>query len=108
MSSGFVTFQKLLPKRLLSRFVGSLAASDWSWIKTPFIHIFKRAYGISLNEAERKQPADYKSFNDFFTRALESGARPLEGGDGILVSPVDGFVSEFGSIENGQLMQAKA
>ena len=107
MSSGFVTFQKLLPKALLSRFVGILAASEWPWIKAAFIHIFKTAYGISLREAERKKPADYKSFNDFFTRALEFGARPLDGGEGVLVSPVDGFVSEFGPIENGQLMQAK-
>lgn len=107
MSSGFVTFQKLLPKRLLSRFMGLLAASEWWWVKTPFIHIFKRAYGISLAEAKRKQPADYKSFNDFFTRALEADARPLDGGENILISPVDGFVSEFGSIEDGKLLQAK-
>jgi len=107
MSSGFVTFQKLLPKQLLSRFMGVLAASERSWVKTPFIHIFKKAYGISLSEAERKLPADYKSFNDFFTRALEPGARPLDGGPGVLASPVDGFVSELGPIENGQLMQAK-
>jgi len=69
--------------------------------------MFKRAYGISLHEAERKAVADYKSFNDFFTRALAAGERPLEGGDNILVSPVDGFVSELGPITDGQLLQAK-
>jgi len=107
MSSGFVTLQKLLPKRLLSRFMGGLAASEWRWLKTLFIQIFKRAYGISLAEAKRKHPGDYTSFNDFFTRALDSDARPLDGGENVLVSPVDGFVSEFGPIENGKLMQAK-
>ncbi len=107
MSSGFVRLQKLLPKRLLSRFMGVLAASEWRWVKSTFIGVFKWAYSISLIEAERKQPADYKSFNDFFTRSLEPGARPVDGGETILVSPVDGFVSEFGAIENGRLMQAK-
>lgn len=107
MSSAFVTLQKLLPKHLLSRFGGLLAASERSFIRTPIITLFKRAYGISLEEAERKQVSDYKSFNDFFTRALAPGERPIDGGDNTLVSPVDGFVSEFGPITNGSLLQAK-
>lgn len=109
MSSGFVTLQKLLPKHLLSRAAGALAASEWRWIKAPLISLFKRAYGISLAEAHRTNAADYKSFNDFFTRALALGARPIDGGpdDNVLVSPVDGIVSEFGPIEDGKLMQAK-
>lgn len=107
MSSSFVTLQKFLPKRLISRFMGALAASEWWWVKTPFIRIFKRAYGISLSEAKRKEVSDYKSFNDFFTRSLDPDARPLDGGENILISPVDGFVSEFGAIDNGQIMQAK-
>lgn len=107
MSSAFVTLQKLLPKHLLSRFGGMLAASEISLVRNPLIRLFKRAYGISLAEAERKAVGDYKSFNDFFTRALAEGERPIEGGENILVSPVDGFVSELGPIENGKLLQAK-
>ena len=107
MSSAFVSLQKLLPKHLLSRFGGLLAASELPFISKPLIHIFKRAYGISLQEAERKEVSDYRSFNDFFTRALATGERPLDGGENILVSPVDGFVSEFGPITDGQLLQAK-
>ena len=107
MSSGFVTLQKLLPKPLISRFMGWLAASEWTWVKGPFIAIFMRAYNISLQEAERDSAAQYLSFNDFFTRALAEGVRPLEGGENILISPVDGYVSELGAIENGKLMQAK-
>jgi len=107
MSSAFVTLQKLLPKHLLSRFVGRLAASQLPWIKTPFIRLFKSAYGISLADAERTSEAEYKSFNDFFTRALAADARPVNGGKAALVSPVDGFVSEFGPITDGRLVQAK-
>ena len=107
MKSAFVTLQKLLPKHLLSRFGGLLAASELPFISQPLIKAFKRAYGISLREAERKAVSDYKSFNDFFTRALAAGERPLEGGESVLVSPVDGFVSELGPITGGQLLQAK-
>lgn len=107
MSSAFVTLQKLLPKHLLSRFGGFLAGSELTFISKPLIQIFKRAYGISLQEAERKHVSDYKSFNDFFTRALAAGERPLDAGENILASPVDGFVSEFGPITDGQLLQAK-
>ena len=107
MSSPFIWLQKLLPKHLLSRFVGALAASELGIVRTPFIRLFKRAYGISLAEAERTAVADYHSFNDFFTRALAAGARPIDGGEHTLISPVDGFVSEFGAIDDGRLLQAK-
>ena len=107
MSSAFVTLQKLLPKRLLSRFGGLIASSELGFVSKPVMTMFKRAYGISLDEAQRTQVSDYKSFNDFFTRALAPGERPIDGGDNVLVSPVDGFVSELGPLTDGKLLQAK-
>ncbi|MEP6588159.1 MAG: archaetidylserine decarboxylase, partial [Polaromonas sp.] len=47
----------------------------------------------------------YATFNDFFTRALKPGARPLADAD--LVCPVDGAISQFGAIEHDQIFQAK-
>ena len=49
--------------------------------------------------------AAYRSFNDFFTRALKEGARPIAAAD--LVCPVDGTISQFGRIEHDQILQAK-
>src|SRR5437764_40396 len=49
--------------------------------------------------------AAYKSFNDFFTRALKEGARPIAAAD--LICPVDGTISQFGRIEHDQIVQAK-
>lgn len=58
-----------------------------------------------MQEATRESIEDYSCYNDFFTRHLKPECRPLSTAD--IVSPVDGYVSEFGSIKQGQLIQAK-
>ena len=66
---------------------------------------FVRKYGVDMSEAAVADVAAYKSFNDFFTRALKEGARPLADAD--LICPVDGTISQFGRIEHDQIVQAK-
>jgi len=66
---------------------------------------FVRKYGVDMSEAAVADVTAYKSFNDFFTRALKEGARPLAAAD--LVCPVDGTISQFGRIEHDQIVQAK-
>lgn len=100
----FILLQKLLPKHLLSRIVGQLAASEWWIIKAPFIRIFCLFYDINLTEAARTNRSDYVSFNDFFTRALKPGARSIEGA---ISSPADGTVAALGPITDGTLIQSK-
>ena len=77
MSQFFLSLQKVLPQHALSRLVGRLAGSQIPFIRRAFIHGFARAYNISLADAERKHLDDYLSFNDFFTRSLAPGARPM-------------------------------
>ena len=50
---------------------------------------------------------EYESFNDFFTRALRAGARPALPDPAVLVSPVDGSVSQIGHLDGSYLVQAK-
>jgi len=107
VSGWFTALQRALPHHGLSRLTGALARSEQSWIRRPFIHGFARAYGIDLREAEREQLDDYRSFNDFFTRALKPGARPLDPDPGAILCPADGVVSQSGRIEAGRLLQAK-
>ena len=107
MSSFFLGLQKVLPQHGLSRLVGWLAESEISIIRRTFIHLFAKAYDISLADAQRKELDDYHSFNDFFTRALAEGARPLPEQAKVLACPVDGTVSQVGRIQRDQLMQAK-
>jgi phosphatidylserine decarboxylase len=105
--SAFVTFQKLLPQHLLSRTVGAFAASEMRWISAPFIRAFAKAYSVNMAEVEHPDFASYRSFNDFFTRALTPTARPIDAAPATLACPADGTVSQAGTIEHGELLQAK-
>jgi phosphatidylserine decarboxylase len=58
-----------------------------------------------MSEAENPDIASYASFNDFFTRPLKAGARPLAPAD--FVCPVDGAISQFGAIDDHHIAQAK-
>ena len=64
-------------------------------------------YQVDLSEAERESLDDYRSFNDFFTRRLKPGARPVAEDERAVVSPADGYLSQFGVVEDGRLLQAK-
>jgi len=97
--------QYLLPKQALTRFAGTVASARRGGVPTQIIRRFVARYGVDMNEAAEPDIAAYASFNDFFTRALKPGARPLAHAD--LVCPVDGAISQFGAIDRDQLMQAK-
>ena len=101
----YVLFLKLLPKNLLSRFVGFLASLRISKIA---IKWFAKRYNINLDEAARPI-SEYKTLNDFFTRTLKDGARPVAELDNkkAVVSPVDGKIAQWGKIEDGRMIQAK-
>jgi phosphatidylserine decarboxylase len=103
----FVAFQYLLPQHALSRLMHRLTRVRVVWFKNSFIRVFMRLFDVSLDEAEGDTPADYESFNAFFTRALRQGARPLPAAANALASPVDGAVSQAGVIAHGTLLQAK-
>lgn len=93
--------QYLLPKQALTAAAGRLAsARAGSWTRRA-IEAFVRRYGVDMGEAAQSEPAAYATFNDFFTRALRPGARPLAAAP--LLCPVDGAVSQFGRIDAGRL-----
>ena len=100
-----VAAQHLLPQQALTRAAGALARLRGGAVTTAVIRWFIRRYGVDMAEAAAADPAAYASFNDFFTRALKDGARPLASAD--LVSPVDGAISQLGAISGGRLFQAK-
>ncbi len=103
----FVASQYLVPHHSLSRLVGWLAESEFGPIKHTFIRRFARHFDVDMGEAERPELDQYRNFNDFFTRALKPGARPMPEDAAVLACPVDGTVSQAGRIENGRIFQAK-
>ena len=97
--------QYALPKQALTAFAGVVASARRGAATTRLIAWFVRKYGVDMSEAADPDIAHYASFNDFFTRALRPGARPLAAAE--LVCPVDGAISQFGAIERDQIFQAK-
>ena len=97
--------QHLLPKQALTRFAGWVAGARGGAATTALIRWFIKRYRVNMAEAAQADPAAYASFNEFFTRALRPGARPLATAD--LICPVDGAISQFGPIHEGRIFQAK-
>ncbi|MHB8476948.1 MAG: archaetidylserine decarboxylase [Steroidobacteraceae bacterium] len=103
----FVWFQYLLPQHGLSRLVLAATRVRTRWFKNCLIRGFLKLYRVDMTEAAENDPYRYASFNEFFTRPLKIGARPIAREDDAIVSPVDGCVSEAGIIDGDRLMQAK-
>ena len=97
--------QYLLPKQGLTDLAGRVAAARSGARTQQLIRWFVRRYGVNMAEAAEPNLAHYACFNDFFTRALKVGARPLAAAS--FVCPVDGTISQFGAIEHDQIFQAK-
>ncbi|MGE0349511.1 archaetidylserine decarboxylase [Hydrogenophaga sp.] len=100
-----VSLQYVFPKRALTEFARWVANGRWGAITQWIIRRFIRKYGVNMAEAANPAPTAYASFNEFFTRALRDGARPLA--DAPFVCPVDGAISQFGAIARDQIYQAK-
>jgi phosphatidylserine decarboxylase len=99
-----VLIQYCLPHHLISRIAGFLMNTRIPFLKNAIIAWFMKRYRITLNEAIISTPSAFKNFNDFFTRQLKPGARPLSSG---VISPVDGTISQLGTINQNKLVQAK-
>ena len=97
--------QYLIPKQALTMLMGNLASKQAGALTTAVIRWFIQKYNVNMQEAANPDPASYSSFNEFFTRPLRQGARPLASAPWIC--PVDGAISQFGNIEGDQIFQAK-
>jgi phosphatidylserine decarboxylase len=86
-------------------FAGLVANAEAGSITTAIIRRFVRKYQVDMQEAANSDIASYASFNAFFTRALRDGVRPLDDAD--YLCPVDGAISQFGAIDEHEILQAK-
>jgi len=97
----------LLPQHFLSRVGGIVATCRWPRVKNRILRRFIKRYNVNMAEAIRENPEDYIHFQDFFSRKLKPGLRRISPDPNEICSPVDGNISEFGSIDEGKLIQAK-
>jgi len=103
----FAGLQYALPKHLLSRVIYRVMRSESPAFKRLLIGSFLRGYRVNMSEAVQANPFAYRSFNEFFTRPLRPGARTIAPGADVIVSPVDGTVSQAGPIHDQAIIQAK-
>jgi phosphatidylserine decarboxylase len=100
-----VLLQYLIPKQAITLLAGRIAAYRGGDLTTRLIKWFVGRYQVNMNEAANPNLASYATFNEFFTRPLKKGVRPLARAD--LICPVDGAISQFGPIMGNQIFQAK-
>ena len=97
--------QYIIPKQAITALAGKLASKQCGALTTKVIAWFVKRYGVNMAEAANADISSFASFNDFFTRPLKTDARPLAKAE--FICPVDGAISQFGSIEKDQIFQAK-
>jgi phosphatidylserine decarboxylase len=100
-----VLHQYLLPKQAITALAGKFARAEAGWLTTAVIRCFVKYYGVNMNEAIEPDARAYPTFNAFFTRTLRSEARPLAHAN--FLCPIDGAVSQCGTIQADQIFQAK-
>ena len=103
----FVWFQHALPHHGLSRLTLAATRVRTPWLRNLLIRGFLALFAVDMSDAAEIDPYRYASFNEFFTRALRTAARPIAVGTADIACPVDGRVSECGAIQGESLLQAK-
>lgn len=107
----FIQFKTLayymLPHHALSRLAGVISRSEVGWFKRLLVNWFIKKYGVDMSLAVEPNPDVYRSFNQFFTRAILSERRPICPDRNAIASPADGVISQMGALREGQLLQAK-
>lgn len=96
----------LFPHHFVSRITFWLTRLK-SPLKNFAIRTFVRIFDVDMSEAIHSNPEDYASFNEFFTRKLIPGARPIAPQSNIIVCPADGRISQIARYQNNQAIQAK-
>ena len=90
----------LLIRPNVSRLIGRYLDSSVSRLHiSPFI----RRNAIDLSQCEKTH---FSSFNDFFTRRLKEGARPVDRDPAALIAPCDGLLSVF-EIDRDSILEIK-
>lgn len=105
MTDPSVLIQHLLPKQAITALAGRFASARAGALTHAVIRRFVARYGVDMSEAAAARIESYATFNDFFTRALRDGVRPIASADWIC--PVDGAISQLGAIERDRVFQAK-
>jgi phosphatidylserine decarboxylase len=89
---------RVLPRASIGRAIGRLADHSWNpAVGRAVVGLYSRAYDVRFDECVRSE--GWSSFDDFFTRGLKDGARPLDADPRAILSPADGRVESPGRVD---------
>ena len=101
--------QYLLPHRYINKLAQVLANCEVHWIKNFLISCFLKCYPtVNMQETAQTDPLTYKNYNDFFTRKLHPNSRCPDQNPGSIISPADGYITQYGNIQNNVLLNVKS
>ena len=103
----FVLFQYLLPRHWLTSLIYRIARIRNPRVKDFLIRRFVQLYDVDIEEIKLDVPEDFPTFNEFFVRELNDGARNIDSNANAIISPADGTVSLAGSLRADSILQAK-
>src|SRR5690349_6445639 len=98
---------RFLPRKRLSRALGRVASLEVPGpVLQRAIDLYVRAYRVDLSDCE--VPAGgWSSFNEFFTRPLRQGTRPIDPNPAVMASPADGLIADAGPIDRTATFRVK-
>lgn len=98
--------QSLTPLTTMTSLSAKLTDAKMGSFTKFFIKSFIKQFKVNLEECADPDPTHYQTFNEFFTRKLKEGARPIAL-NSELCCPADGTLGSAGPIKEGRLIQAK-
>lgn len=107
MFKNYFAFILFWLQRTLTFWAKMLSKCKISFIKNKFIQTFLSCFAVDMNEAKQTNPFAYSCFDEFFTRELKQGVRPIDPQPNCLVNPVDGVIVDYGSFTSTQPIVAK-
>ena len=103
-----VQVMSTLPLKALSRLWGRFNEIPLPyWFRVPGFKLYSWIFGVNLSEVEQDDLHVYPNLAAFFYRRLKPGVRPLDPNPNAVLSPSDGKIIQFGTIEHGEVEQVK-
>jgi phosphatidylserine decarboxylase len=93
-----------VPRIALTRLMGRFSKIRNPWLARASIGAWQLFTELDLSEARKTR---FDSLHDCFVRELKPGARPIDPRPEMLASPSEGIVGACGTVQEGQLFQAK-
>jgi len=103
-----VQIMSTIPLKAVSRWWGWFNRIDIPYyLRIPGFKLYGFVFGVNFDEIEEPDLHNFRNLAEFFYRTLKPGARPLDNHPNALLSPADGRVVQFGTIEHGEVEQVK-